>query len=375
MRLACVNQDPGVGPDREKGAAVHLREMRSAFDRLGAEVTSVDHSDPLEVRRQLEQLAASGPLDLVYERYALGAFAAGRFARERGLPHVLEVNAPLLSRCKVLVLKALEQTDITELIKKSLPHIKLPPDTVVEIDDDTIEFISGFSHGDAREALNTLENAALIATPDKDGKIIISIATAKEAMQKQALRYDKSGEEHYNIVSAFIKSMRGSDPDASLYWLSRMVEAGEDPLFIARRMVVFASEDVGNADPAALTVAMGVKEAVQFIGMPEGWIPLAQGTTYLATADKSNASYTAYKLAKGDVTEHGNLPVPLHLRNAPTKLMKKLGYGEGYKYPHNYKDARAEQQYMPDELKDKKYYTAPSPAQANKTENKEKKKK
>ncbi len=286
-----------------------------------------------------------------------------------------EVNAPLLSRCKVLVLKALEQTDITELIKKSLPHIKLPPDTVVEIDDETIEFIAGFSHGDAREALNTLENAALIATPDKDGKIIISIATAKEAMQKQALRYDKSGEEHYNIVSAFIKSMRGSDPDASLYWLSRMVEAGEDPLFIARRMVVFASEDVGNADPAALTVAMGVKEAVQFIGMPEGWIPLAQGTTYLATADKSNASYTAYKLAKGDVTEHGNLPVPLHLRNAPTKLMKKLGYGEGYKYPHNYKDARAQQQYMPDRLKDKKYYTAPSPAPANKTENKEKKKK
>ncbi len=183
--------------------------------------------------------------------------------------------------------------------------------------------------------------------------------TAEEAMQKRALLYDKGGEEHYNVVSAFIKSMRGSDPHAALYWLARMVEAGEDPLFIARRMVIFASEDIGNADPAALSVAMSVKEAVHFVGMPEGWIPLAQGATYLATAPKSNASYKAYLNAKEDVKRLGALPVPLHLRNAPTKLMKNIGYGKDYKYPHNYKGAKVEQDYLPDELKGKSYYTPP----------------
>jgi len=175
-------------------------------------------------------------------------------------------------------------------------------------------------------------------------------------VQKMAILYDKGGEEHYNVISAFIKSMRGSDPDAAIYWLARMLEAGEDPLFIARRMVIFASEDVGNADPNALRVAIAVKDAVDFVGMPEGWIPLAQGVAYLATAPKSNASYLAYLEALEDVKKKGALPVPLHIRNAPTGLMKKLGYGKGYKYPHNYAGAKVEQDYLPDTLKGKTYY-------------------
>jgi len=175
-------------------------------------------------------------------------------------------------------------------------------------------------------------------------------------MQKAALLYDKTGEEHYNVISAFIKSMRGSDPDAALYYLARMIDAGEDPLFIARRMVIFASEDIGNADPRAISVAIAVKDAVDFVGMPEGWIPLAQGVTYLASAPKSNASYLAYLEALEDVKKKGALPAPFHIRNAPTGLMKKLGYGKGYKYPHNYEGAKVEQDYMPDALKGRKYY-------------------
>ena len=271
-----------------------------------------------------------------------------------------EVNAPLLSRCKVLTLEALSIDHIKTLLNRAMSDTERGiKGGGTSAGEEVLEFIAGFSHGDAREALNTLETAAMLTRPDKEGLRSLTIDIAKEAMQKKAIRYDKDGEEHYNVISAFIKSMRGSDADAALYWLARMVEAGEDPLFIARRMVVFASEDVGNADPAALSVALSVKEAVHFIGMPEGWIPLAQGATYLATSPKSNASYAAYKLAKNDVQEKGPLPVPLHLRNAPTKLMKKLGYGEGYKYPHDYKDAKVRQDFLPEELKDKKYYAPP----------------
>ncbi|HKZ46979.1 MAG TPA: replication-associated recombination protein A, partial [Thermodesulfobacteriota bacterium] len=210
--------------------------------------------------------------------------------------------------------------------------------------------------GDARAALNGLEASVMITQPDKEGIRRITLETMQEAVQKMALLYDKSGEEHYNVISAFIKSMRGSDPDAALYWLARMLEAGEDPLFIARRMVIFASEDVGNADPHAVSVAIAVKDAVDFVGMPEAWIPLAQGVTYLATAPKSNASYLAYLEALEDVKKKGALSVPLHIRNAPTGLMKKLGYGKGYKYPHNYEGAEVEQDYLPDVLKGKTYY-------------------
>ncbi len=268
-----------------------------------------------------------------------------------------EVNAPLLSRCKVLLLEALSALSIKKIMERAIKDREqglggMP----ATLDEGVPDFIAESSQGDARTALNCLETAFTITEPDKNGVRRITMEAASEAMQKKALLYDKGGEEHYNVISAFIKSMRGSDPDSALYWLARMVEAGEDPLFIARRMVVFASEDIGNADPRALSVAIAVKDAVDFVGMPEGWIPLAQGATYLATAPKSNSSYMAYLEALEDVKKLGALMVPLHIRNAPTGLMKELGYGKGYKYPHNYRDAAVEQDYLPEKLKGKAYY-------------------
>lgn len=268
-----------------------------------------------------------------------------------------EVNAPLLSRCKVLVLESLSDESIKKILRDALSDRERGMGSFkAEIGEEVIDFIAGSSAGDGRSALNSLEAAFMITEPGADGVKHITLEAATEAMQKKALLYDKSGEEHYNVISAFIKSMRGSDADAALYWLARMVEAGEDALFIARRMVIFASEDIGNADPRAIMVANAVKDSVDFIGMPEGWIPLAQGVAYLATAPKSNASYMAYLEAADDVKRHGALPVPLHIRNAPTKLMKGLGYGKGYKYPHSFKDAVAEQDYLPDALKGRTYY-------------------
>ena len=218
------------------------------------------------------------------------------------------------------------------------------------------EFLIEQSQGDARVALNALETAAALARREK-GQQEICLAPVQEALQKKALLYDKAGEEHYNVISAFIKSMRGSDPDAALYWLMRMIEAGEDPLFIARRMVIFAAEDVGNADPQALQVAVAAKEAVHFVGLPEGRIPLAQATTYLATAPKSNASYKAMLAANQDVQDKGALPVPLHLRNAPTELMEKLGYGKDYKYAHSFPGHIVEQEHLPEALRGRRYYS------------------
>ncbi|MHC4308029.1 MAG: replication-associated recombination protein A [Planctomycetota bacterium] len=267
-----------------------------------------------------------------------------------------EVNAPLLSRCKVLVLKQLTTANIKTIITNTLSDTERGLGSLkVKIDDDAISFIADLSHGEARVALNTLETALLLTKSNQDKKKTITLNIAQEAMQRKALLYDKGGEEHYNVISAFIKSMRGSDPDAALYWLARMLEAGEDPLFIARRMVIFASEDIGNADPAAIQVAVSVKDAFHFVGMPEGWIPLSQGVTYLASAPKSNASYKAYRSALNDVKEKGALEVPLHIRNAPTSLMKDLGYGKGYKYPHDH-GGYAEQSYLPKELHGKEYY-------------------
>ncbi len=267
-----------------------------------------------------------------------------------------EVNAPLLSRCKVLVLEQLSADNIKTIITNTLSNKERGLGNLkIAIDDDAFNFIVELSHGEARVALNTLESALMLTKPDKKDKRKVTLKIAQEAMQRKALLYDKGGEEHYNVISAFIKSMRGSDPDAALYWLARMLEAGEDPLFIARRMVIFASEDIGNADPSAVQVAVAVKDAFHFVGMPEGWIPLSQGVTYLASAPKSNASYKAYLSALQDVKEKGALGVPLHIRNAPTSLMKDLGYGKGYKYPHNH-GGYIEQSYLPEELQDKEYY-------------------
>ena len=267
-----------------------------------------------------------------------------------------EVNAPLLSRCKVLVLEQLTDDHLKTIMSNALQDEGRGLGNLkVEIRNDAFDFIARLSHGDGRVALNTMEAAVMLTKPDQEGKRTVTLEIAQEAMQRKALLYDKGGEEHYNVISAFIKSMRGSDPDAALYWLARMLDAGEDPLFIARRMIIFASEDVGNADPAALQLAVAVKDAFHFVGMPEGWIPLAQGVAYLACAPKSNASYMAYLEALKDVKEKGALAAPLHIRNAPTPMMKDMGYGKGYKYPHSF-GGYVGQVYMPEELLGKEYY-------------------
>lgn len=266
-----------------------------------------------------------------------------------------EVISPLLSRTRVLVLRPLADKDLEAILRRALDDTDRGLGASgLGVEDEALAELVRFGAGDARRALNTLEVAATLAR--SAGVSAIAPEHVREAAQQKTLLYDRAGEEHYNVISAFIKSMRGSDPDAALYWMTRMLEAGEDPLFVARRMVVFAAEDVGNADPRALQIAVAVKEAVDFVGMPEAAIPLAQGVTYLACAPKSNASYMGMLKARADAVERGALPVPLHLRNAPTGLMRQLGYGKDYRYPHQSEGAINEQQYMPDELADRRYY-------------------
>jgi len=264
-----------------------------------------------------------------------------------------EIISPLLSRCQVLVLNPLSDADVQRIIESALSDNERGLGKLgLSIDTQARGFLIQQSRGDARAALNALEIAAALARKTR----IITLHDVEEAVQRAALRYDKAGEEHYNVVSAFIKSMRGSDPDAALYWLMRMLEAGEDPLFIARRMIIFAAEDIGIADSRALQVAVAAKDAFHFVGLPEGRIPLAQAVTYLATAPKSNASYKAMLAAAKDVAEKGALAVPLHLRNAPTPLMEQLGYGTGYKYAHDFPGGVVEQQHLPKELVGSRYY-------------------
>jgi len=267
-----------------------------------------------------------------------------------------EVIAPLLSRARVAVLRPLTEENIAELAARALGDSERGLGAMgLSITSGAVSEIARFAAGDARRALGTLEVAAELARNARRDSIIPADVT--EAAQHKALLYDRAGDEHYNVISAFIKSMRGSDPDAALYWMTRMIEAGEEPLFIARRMVIFASEDIGNADPRALQIALAVKDAVDFTGLPEGIIPLAQGVTYLASAPKSNASYRAMLAARKDAREHGALPAPLHLRNAPTGLMRDLGYGAEYQYPHDYEDAIGDQAYFPEKLSDRIYYS------------------
>lgn len=268
-----------------------------------------------------------------------------------------EVISALLSRSKVFVLNPLSASELKVVLERAVSDqerglASLSP--VVE--EDAIIFLANTANGDARVALNALELAVLTTAQDKNGRRGITLSAAQEAMQKRSLLYDREGEEHYNIISALHKSMRGGDPDASLYWLARMLEAGEDPLYVARRLVRFASEDIGNADPQALLVAVAAKDAVHFIGMPEGNTALAQAVIYLATAPKSNAVYKAYLKVQEDVSEGENPPVPLQIRNAPTTLMKDLGYGKDYKYPHDSPDKVVAQEYFPEALKGRQYY-------------------
>jgi putative ATPase len=219
-----------------------------------------------------------------------------------------------------------------------------------------MDFLTHMADGDARMALNTLEQSLALTQPDKTGEYGISLSLVEEALQRKALVYDKAGEEHYNLISALHKSLRGSDPDAALYWLARMLAAGEDPLYLARRMVRFAVEDVGLADPQALSLTVAAKEAYHFLGSPEGELALVQAVIYLATAPKSNALYRAYKVVQKEIEKTQSLPVPLHLRNAPTSLMKGLGYGKGYRYAHDYPEALVAQENLPEELSGRSYY-------------------
>ncbi len=269
-----------------------------------------------------------------------------------------EVTSPLLSRCQVLTLNPLIEDEIRVIILRALRDgLNGLGALSVELSPDALGHLITMSKGDARVALNVLEMAALTTPPDAQGKRFISLSTIEDAVQHPALRYDKGGEQHYDLISALHKSMRGSDPDASLYWLARMLESGEDPLYIARRLVRFASEDVGMADPQALVIAMVAQQAVHFIGMPEGNLALAEATVYLATAPKSNSLYEAYSRVQKKVKESYSDSVPLHLRNPVTPMMKEMGYGEGYKYAHDYPGHFVEQQNLPDSLQGKQFYS------------------
>jgi putative ATPase len=267
-----------------------------------------------------------------------------------------EVNAALLSRSKVFVLRGLSVEEIGAILQRALadPEHGLGRDTI-QADADALTLIARHANGDARAALNLLELTTAVA-PSQEGIHRLDVSHVQQALQRRALLYDKSGEEHYNLISALHKSMRNSDPDATVYWLARMVEAGEDPLYIARRLVRFASEDIGNADPQALTVTVAAKDAVHFLGMPEGNTALAQAALYLATAPKSNAVYAAYNRAAEDAHDQVAEPVPLHLRNAPTKLMKGLDYGKGYRYAHDEAEGVADMSCLPPALADRTYY-------------------
>jgi putative ATPase len=269
-----------------------------------------------------------------------------------------EVISALLSRCRVFTLNPLALDEIRTIITRAVEDKERGlGDFNVELDDAAMTSLTTLANSDARTALNALELAVQTTLPDADGKRHITLPIIEDAMQHRALLYDRAGEQHYDIISALHKSLRGSDPDASLYWLGRMIEAGEDPLYIARRLVRFASEDVGMADPQALVVAMAAQQAVHFIGLPEGNLALAEAVVYLATAPKSNSLYTAYSRVRDDVNHSLNDPVPLHLRNAVTNLMKSIGYGKGYKYAHDYTGHFVEQENLPDSLKGKRYYT------------------
>lgn len=273
-----------------------------------------------------------------------------------------EVIAPLLSRCRVITLDRLTEEDISAIIDVALSDEQRGLGGLnIELAADARDYIIRIADGDARVALNNLEVAgSLVMSRQKPDRSTtagnITLKDLELAIQKKALVYDKAGEEHYNLISALHKSLRGSDPDAALYWLARMLAAGEDPFYIARRMVRFASEDIGNADPDALGITMNAMEAFKFLGHPEGELALAQAAVYLATAPKSNRIYTAFGKVNAVIKNTGSLPVPFHIRNAPTKLMKDLGYGKNYKYAHNYENAIVPQEYLPDKLKGQFFY-------------------
>ena len=269
-----------------------------------------------------------------------------------------EVNSPLLSRCRVFVLNALSDDDIRRIVQRALKDKEIGlGEMKVELDEAAMNHLVTMADHDARIALTALELSVMSTAPDAEGKRRITLGTIEDAIQRRALRYDRAADRHYDVISALHKSLRGSDPDAGLYWLAVMLEAGEDPLYIVRRLVRFASEDVGMADPQALVVAMAAQQAVHFIGMPEGSLALAEAVVYLATAPKSNSLYEAYSKVQEEIKKGASDVVPLHLRNAVTGLMKGIGYGKGYKYAHNYPGHFVEQQNLPESLQGRRFYS------------------
>lgn len=354
---------PGVG--KTTLAQIIANKLETPFYTLSAVTSGVkDVREVIEKARQNRFFTTASPILFIDEihRFSKSQQDSLLGAVEKGIVTLIgattenpsfEVIRPLLSRCQLYVLKPLEREDLEELLHHAVTEDEeLRKRTIVLQETDAMLRYSG---GDARKLLNILE---LVVESEGSDSVTITDEMVVNRLQQNPLAYDKGGDMHYDIISAFIKSIRGSDPDAALYWLARMIEGGEDPKFIARRLVISASEDVGLANPNALLLANAAFDAVNKIGWPEGRIPLAEATVYLATSPKSNSAYLAVDEALACVRKTGNQPVPLHLRNAPTQLMKSLGYHDGYKYAHDFPDHFVEQQYLPDQLKDSRFWHA-----------------
>lgn len=354
---------PGVG--KTTLAQIIANKLETPFYTLSAVTSGVkDVREVIEKARQNRFFTTASPILFIDEihRFSKSQQDSLLGVVEKGIVTLIgattenpsfEVIRPLLSRCQLYVLKPLEREDLEELLHRAVTEDEeLRKRTIVLQETDAMLRYSG---GDARKLLNILE---LVVESEGSDSVTITDEMVANRLQQNPLAYDKGGDMHYDIISAFIKSIRGSDPDAALYWLARMIEGGEDPKFIARRLVISASEDVGLANPNALLLANAAFDAVNKIGWPEGRIPLAEATVYLATSPKSNSAYLAVDEALACVRKTGNQPVPLHLRNAPTQLMKSLGYHDGYKYAHDFPDHFVEQQYLPDQLKDSRFWHA-----------------
>lgn len=354
---------PGVG--KTTLAQIIANKLETPFYTLSAVTSGVkDVRDVIEKARNSRFFSQQSPILFIDEihRFSKSQQDSLLGAVETGVVTLIgattenpsfEVIRPLLSRCQLYVLKSLEKDDLLELLHHVLTRDAVLKEKNIELKE--TDAMLRYSGGDARKLLNILE---LVVEADSGNPIVITDEKVVDRLQQNPLAYDKGGEMHYDIISAFIKSIRGSDPDGALYWLARMVEGGEDPAFIARRLVISASEDIGLANPNALLLANAAFDAVMKIGWPEGRIPLAEATVYLATSPKSNSAYMGIGSALETVRQTGNLPVPLHLRNAPTKLMKQLGYGNNYKYAHDYKGNFVNQQFLPDDIREARFWHA-----------------
>ena len=360
---------PGVG--KTTLAQIIANKLETPFYTLSAVTSGVkDVRDVIEKARSSRFFNQASPILFIDEihRFSKSQQDSLLGAVETGVVTLIgattenpsfEVIRPLLSRCQLYVLKSLEKEDLLELLDNAIAKDVYLKEKDIELKE--TDAMLRYSGGDARKLLNILE--LVVEADGSTGKVVVTDEKVVERLQQNPLAYDKDGELHYDIISAFIKSIRGSDPDGALYWLARMVEGGEDPAFIARRLVISASEDIGLANPNALLLANAAFDAVMKIGWPEGRIPLAEATVYLATSPKSNSAYEGTNSALALVRETGNLPVPLHLRNAPTKLMKQLGYGKEYKYAHAYEGHFVKQQFLPDEVKDTRIWHPQNNAQ------------